>query len=109
MASGAAATYAVIRSRGPAWNADLPMREQAAWDAHAAFMNALAADGHIVLGGPLGNGERTLLIIEAASQDAVQRLLDSDPWSGMNLLKIDSITPWQILLARSDGRQQRRA
>ena len=109
MASGAAAAFAVIRSRGPAWNAGLPMREQPAWDAHAAFMNALAADGHIVLGGPLGEGERTLLIIEAASQDAVRRLLEPDPWSGMKLLTIDSITPWHILLARSDGRQQRPA
>jgi uncharacterized protein YciI len=109
MVSGAAATFAVIRSRGPAWNAGLPMREQPVWNAHAAFMNALAADGHIVLGGPLGDGERTLLIIEAASQAAVRRLLESDPWSGMNLLKIDCITPWHILLARSDGRQQRPA
>jgi uncharacterized protein YciI len=109
MVAAAAATFAVIRSRGPAWNADVPMRAQPAWDAHAAFMNALAADGHIVLGGPLGDAERTLLIIEAASEDAVQRLLEPDPWTGMNLLKIDSITPWQILLARSDGRQQRPA
>jgi len=109
MVTAAATTFAVIRSRGPAWNADLPMREQPAWDAHAAFMNGLAADGHIVLGGPLGDGERTLLIIEAASQGAVQRLLEPDPWTGMNLLKIDSITPWQILLARSDGRRQRSA
>jgi uncharacterized protein YciI len=105
----AAATFAVIRSRGPAWNAELPMRAQPAWDAHAAFMNALAADGHIVLGGPLGDGERTLLIIEAASPDAVRRLLEPDPWSGMDLLTIDSITPWHILLARSDGQQQRPA
>ena len=105
----AATTFAVIRSRGPAWNNDLPMRAQPAWDAHAAFVNALAAEGHIVLGGPLGAGERTLLIIEAASQDAVQRLLEPDPWSGMKLLTIDSITPWHILLARSDARQQRPA
>ena len=109
MVAGAAATFAVIRSRGPAWSTDLPMRSQPAWDAHAAFMNALARDGHIVLGGLLGDGERTLLIIEAASQGAVQRLLEPDPWTGMNLLKIDSITPWQILLARPDGGQRRPA
>jgi uncharacterized protein YciI len=99
----------VIRSRGPAWNAELPMREQAAWPAHAAFMNALASDGVIVLGGPLGDGTRTLLIIEAPSPEAVHRLLEPDPWTGMNLLTIDSITPWQILLARADARQQRPA
>jgi len=109
MAAARAATFAVIRSRGPAWNASLPMRQQAAWDAHAAFMNALASDGFVVLGGLLGDGERTLLIIEAASPDAVRHLLEPDPWTGMNLLNIDSITPWHILLARADGPQQRPA
>ena len=107
--TAASVTFAVIRSRGPAWNAELTMREQAAWAAHAAFMNALASDGFIVLGGPLGDGTRTLLIIEAASPEAVRRLLEPDPWTGMNLLTIDSITPWQILLARADGRRQRPA
>ena len=33
----------------------------------------------------------------------------TDPWTGMSLLTIDSITPWQILLARRDGTQQRTA
>src|SRR4029453_17310114 len=58
------ATYmAVRRVRGPAWNAGLPLRGQAQWDDHAAFMNALAAEGFVVLGGPLGSGEEILLII----------------------------------------------
>jgi len=34
-------TFAVIRSRGPAWDPNVPMRGQAGWDAHARFMNAL--------------------------------------------------------------------
>jgi uncharacterized protein YciI len=109
MAAPVAATFVVVRSRGPAWDADLPMRGQPAWGAHAAFMSALASDGVIVLGGPLGDGERTLLIVEAPSPDAVRRLLEPDPWTAMNLLRIDSITPWHILLARADGRQQRPA
>jgi uncharacterized protein len=109
MAAPVPATFAVIRSRGPAWNPDLPMRGQHAWDAHAAFMNALARDGVIVLGGPLGDGERTLLIVEAPSLDAARRVLEPDPWTAMNLLRIDSITPWHILLARVDARQQRSA
>ncbi len=70
-------------------------------------MNALAGDGFIVLGGPLGDGERTLLIVEAPSPDEVRRLLEPDPWTAMNLLRIDSITPWHILLARADARQPR--
>ena len=57
--------FAVIRVRGAAWQSDRPMREQQAWPEHAAFMNGLAASRFIVLGGPLGNGERVLHIVEA--------------------------------------------
>ena len=40
--------FVVMRMRGPAWQPNLPMRGQAAWDAHAAFINGLAADGFVV-------------------------------------------------------------
>ena len=56
--------FAVRRARGPAWNAARPMREQALWQEHADFMNALATEGFVVLGGPIGSGEETLLVIE---------------------------------------------
>lgn len=32
------------------------MREQALWAEHAKFMDALTAEGFVVLGGPLGEG-----------------------------------------------------
>ena len=105
----ARSTFVVLRSHGSAWQANVAMRGQLAWDAHAVFMNGLARDGFIVLGGPFGDGERTLLVVEAASAEAVRKRLEPDPWTIMNLLQIDSITPWQILLARADAAQQRPA
>ena len=51
------------------------MREQPAWAEHAAFMNALAASRFIVLGGPLGNGERVLHIVEARSERVIRERL----------------------------------
>ena len=42
---GAVPTFAVIRERGPAWDAERGMRKQDGWDDHAAFMDALASDG----------------------------------------------------------------
>ena len=95
-------TYlAVRRVRGPAWNATLPMRAQALWAEHAAFMNALAAEGFVVLGGPLGSGEETLLVIDSVSEDAVRARLAADPWTRSGLLEIGRVEPWTILL---DGR-----
>ena len=92
-------TYlAVRRIRGPAWRAELPMRSQAQWAEHAAFMNGLAAEGLIVLGGPLGSGEEVLLVFNAPGEDVVRKRLAADPWSGSGLLEIKSVEPWTILL-----------
>ncbi len=77
------------------------MREQAAWAEHAAFMNALAADGFVVLGGPLGDGAEVLLIVDASSEDAVRTRLAGDPWTSANLLVIVRIESWTILLDRA--------
>ena len=43
--------FAVIRSRGAAWQAPHSMEGQEDWDAHASFMNALEREGFVVLGG----------------------------------------------------------
>ena len=77
------------------------MRTQALWAEHARFMNALAADGFVVLGGPLGDGEEVLLVIHADSDEALRARLAADPWSGAGLLAIARVEPWTILL---DGR-----
>ena len=52
------ATYfAIVRTRGERWDANRPMRQQEQWAEHAAFMDALADDGFVILGGPLGEQE----------------------------------------------------
>jgi hypothetical protein len=80
------------------------MREQDGWDAHARFMDALAAEGFVVLGGPVGGGTRLLLIIEAEDEATIEARLAEDPWTPTEQLRIASIDPWQVLLERStDG------
>jgi uncharacterized protein YciI len=77
------------------------MREQKRWSDHARFMDALAEEGFVVLGGPLGEGERRfLLIFNADSENGVETQLAEDPWSRMRLLQIDKIEPWEILLEK---------
>lgn len=92
--------YAVVSEAGPTWKRGTPMREQDAWSAHAVFMNALADEGFVVLGGPIGDGtlHRALLIIDALSEKEVQRRLADDPWLRDGLLTVKSIEPWEILL-----------
>ncbi len=80
------------------------MREQVGWDEHAQFMDQLAANGFVLLGGPLAGGDEILLVIEAGSEAEVCETLQRDPWSGAGLLVVQSVRPWDILL---DSRKNR--
>jgi uncharacterized protein YciI len=93
--------FAVRRVRGVTWDPSRPMRGQALWAEHAAFMNDLAAEGFVVLGGPIGAGQETLLVINAPSEESLRARLAADPWSKAQLLEIGRVEPWTILL---DGR-----
>jgi uncharacterized protein YciI len=90
--------YVVTRVPGRAWDRSRGMREQEGWDDHAAFMDGLAEEGFIVLGGPLGDGTRFLHVVEAKDEREVEARFDSDPWTALALLRVSSIEPWQIRL-----------
>jgi uncharacterized protein YciI len=89
--------FIVIRETGPSWDAAKPLREQAAWDEHADFINAAAADGLVLVGGALGAGGSFLLILNAESESEIRLRLEDDPWTQMNMLRIVSIEPWERL------------
>ena len=89
---------AVTRRLGAAWDSSRPMAEQEKFAEHASFMNALVAEGFVVLGGPLGDGTSILLIVDADTEAAVHARLAADPWTPMGLLDVATIEPWEILL-----------
>jgi uncharacterized protein len=76
------------------------MEEQEAWARHATFMEALVADGFVVVGGPLGDRERTLLVVRADDADAIAARLSDDPWVSLGLLELVSVEPWQVRLGQ---------
>lgn len=92
--------FAVFSEAGPTWDHGTPMREQDAWSAHAVFMNGLAEEGFVVLGGPLGDGSahRAMLVVDAPSENEVERRLADDPWVRGGQLTVTGIEPWEILL-----------
>ena len=93
--------FAVTRQRGANWDDSRPMREQERWAEHAAFMDALAEEGFVLLSGPLGDGtrpHRALLIVDADSADIIHARLAADPWTPMQLLTTAAIDRWEILL-----------
>jgi hypothetical protein len=89
--------YLVERVNGPQWDGALPTREQAGWDEHARFMDGLAEEGFVVLGGPAGEdaGDGALLVVAAGSEEEVHARLAADPCED-TLLTLKSIRPWSI-------------
>jgi uncharacterized protein YciI len=90
--------FAVIRTRGAAWEPSRPLEQQPEWEPHRVFMNSLVADGFVVLGGPLEGTPDVLLIVRARSADEVANRLAEDPWTASGLLRISRITPWRLRL-----------
>jgi uncharacterized protein len=96
------AFFAVTTVHGPNWDPSRKIREQKGWDEHAAFMDGLVDDGLVILGGPLGDGDRALLIFEATDEREIKERMAHDPWASMGLLSTGAIESWTIWL---DGRQ----
>lgn len=92
--------FAVIREAGPGWTDGQGTMGQPGVGDHAAFMNALADDGFVVLAGPLAGTEhlRVQLIIDADSEAEINRRLADDPWTPAGRLVITSIEPWNIIV-----------
>ena len=94
--------FVVERRSGPAWDQAKPLEEQDGWAEHATFMDGLVDAGFLLLGGPLADEHRVVLVVEAESTDEVQAVLAGDPWSGSHLT-ITSVDAWTI---RLDGRNR---
>jgi hypothetical protein len=92
--------FVVVRRVGPQWDPSRPMEQQSDWPAHASFMDGLVDAGFVVLGGPLADEQRVVLVVESETEDAVRATLARDPWSETHL-RLDSVDRWTI---RLDGR-----
>ena len=88
--------FAVIRTRGETWKDGVPLEQQDEWEPHRVFMNALEAEGFVLLGGPLEPSRDVLLIFRAESPEQIERRLAEDPWTRNGFLRTVQISPWQI-------------
>jgi uncharacterized protein YciI len=95
--------FAVIRKRGAGWKVSLPLEAQDDWDAHASFMDALEADGFVVLAGPLDSMDEALIIVRADSPREVENRLAADPWTLTGMLKTTKIAEWTLRIGSLPG------
>jgi YCII-related domain-containing protein len=90
--------FAVLRSRGPAFEDAKPLEQQALWAEHAAFMDALFDERFAALVGPLEGTRDALLVIRASSVAEVVERLALDPWTSSGHLFTRQISPWLLRL-----------
>ncbi len=79
------------------------MRLQKQWEEHALFMDDLADNRFVILGGPLDDGARTLLVVDAQDEAEIRSTLARDPWSKSGILDLQSIELWTVLLQAGPG------
>ena len=92
----------MLRRLGPEWDPSRSLEDQSGCAEHALFMDELLDAGFVILGGPLADEERVVLVVEAQSEDAVRAKLAQDPWSETHLW-VDTVDRWTI---RLDGRRR---
>ena len=95
-------TFVVLSSAGPNRDRSKGTREQPFWDEHVVFIDKLVDEDFILMGGPLlddaGMPRGALLIVQADNQDEVREKLKHDPWFERGILKLESITRWEIFI-----------
>jgi uncharacterized protein len=94
--------FVVIEEAGPHWDDKRPMQEQKGWPDHAVFMDTLADERFVILGGPLGNyrKHRAMLILDAPNEGVLRKRLAEDPWMRDGVLRAIEIYSWEVLLGK---------
>ena len=90
--------FVLIRSRGPAWDDSQPLEGQKEWTAHAALMDAMTAEGFIVLAGPLEGSRDVVLVVRGESREQILDRFAADPWVRDGLLVEKDCRPWLLRL-----------
>ncbi|MBI3961629.1 MAG: hypothetical protein HY335_02670 [Deinococcus sp.] len=69
-------------------------RRSALREAHVGFLRQLKAQGVVILAGPYGDGSGGLIMLQAESLEAAQRLMAQDPFvlGGVARQEIKSFT-----------------
>jgi uncharacterized protein YciI len=80
---------------GPTWRSG-PPEEQADWDAHAEFVDALVDAGTFVMGGPFSDNSGSLVLFEGVSRADAEALVARDPFVQNGVFLVDSIRDWTV-------------
>ncbi len=77
--------------------ADMDARARARED-HLAYMRGLHEQGRVVYGGPIGDGGGAMVLLRADSLEAVQAIVDADPYTLAGVGADHTIRPWTVVI-----------
>jgi len=95
-------SIAVFLRPGSQWNPHLPVREQAFWDEHARFMDALFDAGTVILAGPFADRSGSMVILACDSVEVARAIFREDPWAMEDILVAFDAKEWTIFLDARD-------
>jgi len=93
-------TYIVLSRAGAHRDLAKDAREQAFWDEHASFVDGLVEEGFIVMGGPLADEGGAMLVVRGDGEDEVRARFANDPWYEHGILRLESVSRWDIFIDR---------
>ncbi len=100
------AVFAVTTAKGPNWASARGVREQAGWEEHARYFDALVDQGVVILGGPITSADEAvvaLLAVNAAGEQELRALLADDPGASTGVLRIKDVRAWTLWLDSRQG------
>lgn len=91
-------TYVMISAAGPSRDLTKGTREQAHWDEHAQFIDALVDRGFILMGGPFEDEGGAMLVVRADDANEVMETMKRDPWYTHGILQLQSLKRWEMYI-----------
>jgi hypothetical protein len=73
--------FTVTRAKGPNWDHARGIREQQAWEEHAAFADGLVDRGIVILGGPISSGSDDDVVLLAVNAVVEQEARSIFGWA----------------------------
>ena len=77
--------------------ADMDARARVRAD-HLAYMGRLHEAGAVLLGGPIDDGGRAMVLLRADSEQAVERIVADDPYTAAGVGADHRIRPWNVVV-----------
>jgi uncharacterized protein YciI len=88
-------TFAAIVQRAASWDPSRPAHEQAGFEHHVKYMDALEAEGFIAVAGLMKDTNDVLFVFRATSEAEVRSRLALDPWQQdghARLVRLEELT-----------------